>query len=58
MADKIKKKFKDTKVGKFLIKVAPGILDIAGDLLPDAGVLGMVSNLIKSNPTFLQKIKK
>jgi hypothetical protein len=58
MADKIKKKFKDTKVGKFLIKVAPGILDIAGDLLPDAGVLGMVSNLIKSNPDISPEDKK
>ena len=50
MVDKIKKKFKDTKFGKFLAKVAPSILDIAGDLLPDAGVLGMVSKLIKNDP--------
>ena len=45
-----KKKFRDTKFGKFLIKVSPGILDIAGDLLPDAGVLGMVGNLIRKDP--------
>jgi len=50
MSDTPKKKFRDTKFGKFLMKVAPGILNIAGDLLPDAGVLGMVSNLIKSDP--------
>ena len=41
-----KKKFKDTKLGKFLLKTSPSILDIAGNLLPDAGVLGIVKNLI------------
>jgi len=45
-----KKKFKDTKLGKFLAKVAPKVLGIAGDLLPDAGVLGMVKNLIEKDP--------
>ena len=30
--------------------MSPGILDIAGDLLPDAGVLGMVGNLIRKDP--------
>lgn len=45
-----KKKFKDTKLGEFLLKVAPGILTVAGELLPDAGVLGMVGNLIKEEP--------
>ena len=46
-----KKKFKDTKVGGFLTKVAPGILGIAGDILPDAGVLGIVKNLITKDKT-------
>lgn len=41
-----KKKFKDTKVGKLVGKIAPNILGIAGNLLPDAGVLGIVKNLI------------
>ena len=41
-----KKKFKDTKVGKIVGKIAPNILGVAGDLLPDAGVLGIVKNLI------------
>jgi hypothetical protein len=41
-----KKKFKDTKIGGILSKLAPGVLDVAGDLLPDAGVLGVVKNLI------------
>ena len=43
---KPKKKFRDTKVGKLLGNIAPNILGVAGDLLPDAGVLGMVKNLI------------
>ena len=41
-----KKKFNQTKVGKFLSKTAPGILDLAGDVLPDAGVFGLIKNLI------------
>ena len=44
-----KKKFSETKVGKFLSKVAPSILGVAGDILPDAGVLGMVKNLIQKD---------
>jgi len=45
-----KKKFNQTKVGKFLSKAAPSILDLAGDILPDAGVFGLVKNLIKKDP--------
>ena len=45
-----KKKFKDTKVGQFLSKAAPGILGTVGDVLPDQGVLGMVKNLIHKEP--------
>ena len=45
----MKKPFRETKLGKFLGKIAPTILDVAGDLLPDAGVLDMVSNLIKKD---------
>ena len=45
-----KKKFRDTKLGKFLNKTAPKVLDVAGDLLPDKGVLGIVKNLISKDP--------
>jgi hypothetical protein len=38
-----KKKFKETKVGKFLIEKLPGI---AADVLPDKGVLGIAKNLL------------
>ena len=45
-----KKKLSETKVGKFLLSAAPGILGVAGDILPDAGLLGIVKNLIKKEP--------
>jgi len=44
-----RKKFRDTKVGKFLNEKAPKILDSVGDILPNAGVLGIVKNLISSS---------
>jgi hypothetical protein len=51
---KPKKKFKDTKVGKFLTDKVPSILGIVGDVLPDAGVLGVVKSLIeKEDPAVL-----
>ena len=46
----MKKKFNETKVGQFLSKAAPGILDLASNVLPDAGLFGLVKNLIKKNP--------
>lgn len=48
MADN-KKKFKDTKLGLWLKQKSPGILKIAGELLPDSGVLGMVANMIEGD---------
>lgn len=47
---KPKKKFKDTKVGKFLSQKVPSILGVVGDVLPDAGVLGIVKGLIEKEP--------
>ena len=44
------KKLKDTKVGQWLKDKAPKVLDIVGDLLPDQGALGVVKNLIDSDP--------
>ena len=40
-------KLKDSKLGLFLKDKAPKVLEIAGDLLPDAGTLGIVKNLIE-----------
>jgi len=44
------KKFKDTKVGRFLASNGSSIVDTLGSVLPDAGVLGMVKNLIDKQP--------
>lgn len=46
MKNKNKKKFRDTKLGKFLSDKAPDILNVAGELLPDAGLLGAVGRMI------------
>ena len=46
---KPKKKFKETKVGKFLLGKS-GIINVIGNILPDQGALGMVKNLIQSDP--------
>tara|TARA_R100001443_G_scaffold2378_1_gene8056 strand:+ start:146 stop:604 length:459 start_codon:yes stop_codon:yes gene_type:complete len=45
-----KKKFKETKVGKFLTDKVPAIVGLVGDVLPDAGVLGVVKGLIQKEP--------
>tara|TARA_R100001509_G_scaffold160140_1_gene127514 strand:+ start:663 stop:1115 length:453 start_codon:yes stop_codon:yes gene_type:complete len=45
-----KKKFKDTKLGKWLKDKAPDILDTVGDFLPEAGALGIVKKIIDKTP--------
>ena len=54
----MKKKFNETKVGKFLSKAAPGILNLAGDVLPDAGVFGLVKNLITKDENLPTEFKE
>ena len=51
-------KLKDTKIGKFLAEKAPHVLDVAGALLPDAGLLGVVKNLIDKDPDLTQEDKQ
>ena len=41
-----KKPFKETKVGKFILKKLP---DFASSILPDKGVLGIVKNIIDAD---------
>ena len=53
-----KKKFKDTKVGKFLTTVAPNIVGGVGDVLPNSGVLGIVKNLISKDQTITVEDKE
>ena len=52
------KKFKNTKVGQFLSKAAPGIIDIASDVLPSAGVFGLVKNLITKDKNLPTEFKE
>ena len=56
--NKPKKKFKETRVGKFLSKAAPNILNAANELLPDAGVLSMVGKLIQGDSAITPKDKE
>ena len=46
-----RKKIKDTKLGSWLKKAAPGVLDKVADLLPDQGGLGIVKNLLDNEPS-------
>ena len=55
---KPKKKFKETKLGKIIGGIAPNILGVAGDLLPDAGVLGIVKNLVSKDKNISPEDKK
>jgi hypothetical protein len=52
------KKLKDTKVGGWLREKSPKILEIVGDLLPESGILGVIKNLVDSDPniTHYQKM--
>jgi hypothetical protein len=51
---KQKKKFKDTKVGQFILKKLPGFV---GNILPEKGVLGVVKNLIDNEPELTSQDK-
>lgn len=42
-------KLRDTKVGSWLKDKAPGIFDTVADALPDAGLLGVVKNLVSND---------
>jgi hypothetical protein len=50
MSKEDKKKIRDTKLGAWLKKKAPGVLSTVGDLLPDSGALGVVKNLLDKEP--------
>jgi hypothetical protein len=54
----VKKKFKDTRVGKFLTKVAPNILKGVSDIVPDAGILKLVGSLISKDEVLTPKDKE
>ena len=50
-------KLKDTKVGKLLKEKAPQVLALAGNLLPDKGLLGIVKNLVQDDKTLTSEEK-
>ena len=52
-----KKKFSQTKVGKFLLDKGSILFNVVGDVLPDNGVLGVVKNLIDKDNTMPQQDK-
>jgi hypothetical protein len=45
-----KKPFKETGLGKILLNVIPGFVKGASKALPDSGVLGVIKNLIDTDP--------
>ena len=52
-----KKKFSETKIGKFLLDKGSNLFNVVGDVLPDNGVLGVVKNLIDKDDTMQQQDK-
>ena len=45
-----KKPFKETGLGKILLSVLPSVVKGASKVLPDSGVLGVIKNLIDTDP--------
>ena len=53
-----KKKFSETKVGKFLKSIGSSIFGTVGDVLPDKGLLGVLKGLITKSNTLSVEDKK
>jgi len=55
-------KYKDengtSRIGDFLRKNAPHIIDVVGDVLPDQGGLGMIKNIINKDTKMSAKAKE
>jgi hypothetical protein len=52
-----KKPFKETGLGKILLNVIPGFIKGASKALPDSGVLGVIKNLIDTDPDMSEEEK-
>tara|TARA_R110000803_G_C11953295_1_gene317922 strand:- start:466 stop:939 length:474 start_codon:yes stop_codon:yes gene_type:complete len=52
-----KKPFKDTGLGKILLGVIPGFIKGASKALPDNGLLGVIKNLIDTDPDMSEQEK-
>ncbi len=53
-----KKKFSETKLGKFLQKIGSSIVDKAENILPDSGFYGVIKNLISTDKQLTPKNKE
>ena len=53
-----KKKFSDTRVGKFLANIAPHIFDVTASILPNDGILKLIKGLIKEDKVITPKNKE
>ena len=53
-----KKKFSETKVGKFLMNVAPHIFEITSNIIPTKGILGLLKGLISKDTKLLPADKE
>lgn len=53
-----KKKFKETRVGKFLALRGPHLLEAVGDLVPDAGILSAIGEMIQQDQQLTERDKE
>ena len=53
----IKKPFKETGLGKILLSVLPGAVKGVSKILPNSGMLGVIKNLIDTDPDLTEDEK-
>jgi hypothetical protein len=53
-----KKPFKNTGLGKILLNVLPNVVKGASKVLPDNGMLGVIKNIIDSDPEMSEEEKE
>ena len=53
-----KKKFKETRVGKFIVDKIPNLISIVGDNVTDSGVLGVVKDVLLNDKNIPQQDKE
>jgi hypothetical protein len=53
-----KKKFKETRVGKFIVDKIPNLISIVGDNVTDSGVLGVVKDVLMNDKNIPEQDKE
>ena len=53
-----KKKFKETRLGKFIVDKIPNLISIVGDNVTDSGVLGVVKDVLLNDKGITQQDKE